>query len=133
LGLYVADACYNATETPLLEKAVIRGEGKLSRHGALVVRTGKFTGRSPKDKHIAREASSEDLIWWEGNNALSPDHFETLKSDIFAYLAHKSVDVQDLICGADPALKRRSTSIRALPGWTKQHLKQPPTHCGPRS
>jgi|TARA_B110000967_G_C18887751_1_gene565146 phosphoenolpyruvate carboxykinase (ATP) len=111
LGLSVEDACYNAIETPLLEKAVKRGEGKLSRNGALVVRTGKFTGRSPKDKHIVREASSESSIWWEGNNALSSGHFETLKSDIFAYLANKSVDVQDLICGADPA---HSVNVRLV-------------------
>lgn len=111
LGLSVADACYNAIETPLLEKAVTRGEGKLSRDGALVVRTGKFTGRSPKDKHIVRESSSEPLIWWEGNNALSPGHFETLKSDIFAYLTNKSVDVQDLICGADPT---HSVNVRLV-------------------
>ena len=111
LGLTVAEAQFNALETPLIEKAIAKGEGRLSRDGALVVRTGAFTGRSPKDKHIVREASSDASIWWDGNNALSEDHFEILKADVFAYLADKSVDVQDLICGADPA---HSVNVRLV-------------------
>lgn len=103
IGLSTAAARYNACEAVLMEEALRRGEGVLSAEGALIVRTGKFTGRSPKDKHIVREASSEADIWWEGNNAMSPDAFERLKADIFAYLADRSVEVQDLECGADPA------------------------------
>lgn len=102
-GISVADARYNAFEVPLLERALQKSEGRLSKDGALVVRTGKFTGRSPKDKHIVREPSSEADIWWEGNNDMSPDAFERLKADVFGYLADKSVEVQDLVCGADPA------------------------------
>lgn len=115
LGLSVAEAYYNANESALLEKSIAKGEGQLSADGALVVRTGKFTGRSPKDKHIVREASSEADIWWDGNNAMSPEHFEVLKADIFAYLADRSVEVQDLECGADPAQK---INVRLIADYT---------------
>lgn len=102
IGLSVQNARYNALETPLLEASLAKKEGILSRDGALVVETGKFTGRSPKDKHIVREASSEKDIWWEGNSKMSPEHFEVLKSDMFDFLKDRDVEVQDLICGADP-------------------------------
>ncbi len=41
-----------------------RGEGLLAKDGPLVVRTGKHTGRSAKDKFIVRDAETEDTVWW---------------------------------------------------------------------
>ena len=55
---------WNLTTAPLVEQAVARGEGKLTRHGALLVDTGKFTGRSVKDKFIVRDAETESTINW---------------------------------------------------------------------
>lgn len=111
LGLSCAKTRFNAPDAALLETALTRKEGQLSRDGALVVQTGKFTGRSPRDKHIVRRIESEADIWWEGNNAMSPEAFAKLKADMFAYLADKSIEVQDLICGADP---QNSVSIRLV-------------------
>jgi phosphoenolpyruvate carboxykinase (ATP) len=115
LGLKTATARYNATEPVLLEDALKRNEGSLSADGALIVSTGKFTGRSPKDKHIVREASSEADIWWDGNNPMEPDAFERLKADIYAYLADKNVEVQDLVCGSDPA---QAVNVRLVAQYT---------------
>jgi phosphoenolpyruvate carboxykinase (ATP) len=111
IGLSVARARYNALETPLLETALKKGEGMLSQTGALVVTTGKFTGRSPKDKHIVVEASSQHDIWWDGNNPMSQEHFEVLKKDLFSYLKGRDVEVQDLECGADP---ENSVNVRLV-------------------
>lgn len=111
IGLSAARARYNAFETPLLETALKKGEGLLSQTGALVVQTGKFTGRSPKDKHIVVEASSKSDIWWEGNNPMSPEHFEVLRNDLFDYLSDRDVEVQDLECGADP---QNSVNVRLI-------------------
>jgi len=102
LGLTTKSVRYNAAEATLLESALKKNEGVLSSDGALIVNTGKFTGRSPKDKHIVREPGSEVDIWWDGNNAMEPDAFERLKADLFAYLADVDVEAQDLECGADP-------------------------------
>lgn len=115
IGLTVGSARYNAMEVPLLETALSRDEGILSKDGALVVSTGKFTGRSPRDKHLVREPSSENDIWWEGNNELSPENFEKLKADIFDYLKDRNVEVQDLVCGADEA---NSVNIRLVAEYT---------------
>lgn len=111
LGLSCAQMRFNAPETVLLETSLTKGEGLLSSDGALVVQTGKFTGRSPKDKHIVRRASSEAEIWWDGNTPMSPEAFATLKADMFDYLGGSSVEVQDLICGSDP---QNAVNIRLI-------------------
>ena len=55
---------YNLLEPALIEAALKRGEGRLGLGGALLVSTGKFTGRSPKDKHVVKTDSVADTIWW---------------------------------------------------------------------
>jgi phosphoenolpyruvate carboxykinase (ATP) len=102
LPFSVASARFNAAPVKLLEEAIARGEGKLSAHGAFVAETGKFTGRSPKDKHIVVRPDSEADIWWDGNNRMEPASFERLRTDMFAHIAGCDVEVQDLLSGADP-------------------------------
>jgi phosphoenolpyruvate carboxykinase (ATP) len=59
-----AELHWNLTTAPLVEQAIARGEGELTKDGALLVDTGKFTGRSVKDKFIVREAATEETINW---------------------------------------------------------------------
>ena len=56
---------YNLTEPKIIEHALARKEGELGIGGAFLVSTGKFTGRSPDDKHIVKTASTKNTIWWE--------------------------------------------------------------------
>ncbi|MGJ8583938.1 MAG: phosphoenolpyruvate carboxykinase (ATP) [Marinosulfonomonas sp.] len=98
--IHVRTARYNASEAALLETALAKNEGLLSQTGALVVTTGKFTGRSPEDKHIVVEETTRDDIWWDGNRQMSADAFETLKADMLEHLQEQSVEVQDLVCGS---------------------------------
>lgn len=66
----------------LVEQALANGEGRLAKHGPLVVETGAHTGRSAKDKFIVRDATTEDTVWWGKVNAsMTPDHFANLKED----------------------------------------------------
>ncbi len=51
-----AELHWNLGTAPLVEQAVQRGEGRLTKDGALLVDTGKFTGRSVKDKFVVRDA-----------------------------------------------------------------------------
>src|SRR6266566_8054302 len=77
-GIEAAGQVYrNPTTSRLYTHALVRGEGRLAEGGALAVDTGTHTGRSPKDKFVVREQSSEDRIWWgDVNQELAEDHFE---------------------------------------------------------
>lgn len=94
----------NLGTAPLVEHAVRNGEGLLAKDGPLVVRTGKHTGRSAKDKFIVRDATTEDSVWWGKTNAeMSPEHFASLKADFCAALAGKDeLYVADLFGGSQP-------------------------------
>ena len=56
---------WNLGTAALVEQAIRRGEGRLTKDGPLLVDTGKHTGRSAKDKFIVRDATTEDTIWWD--------------------------------------------------------------------
>ncbi len=97
-------AHWNLRPPLLVQLAVARDECVLAAGGALVGRTGKHTGRSPKDKFIVREPSTQaDIAWGAVNEPLDPDKFDRLRTKLFAYLAQRNVFVQDLYAGADPA------------------------------
>ncbi len=94
---------YNLMEPALIEAALKRGEGTLGKGGAFLVTTGKYTGRSPKDKFVVRTPSVEESIWWENNQPMEADAFDRLHADMVAHMAGKDYYVQDLVGGADPA------------------------------
>ena len=102
-GLTNLHATYwNLRRAALYEESVFRGESKISQGGAIVVNTGKRTARSPNDKYIVRENSSENQIWWgEYNRPLSPDKFNELLDRLQAFLQAKDVFVQDCFVCAD--------------------------------
>jgi len=93
---------YNFMEPALIEEALKRGEGTLGNGGAFLVSTGKFTGRSPKDKHVVKTDSVQDSIWWDANAAMSPKGFDALYEDMLAHMKGRDFFVQDLVGGSDP-------------------------------
>ena len=93
---------YNLSETELYEEAIRNGEADLTADGALRAVTGQHTGRSPKDKFIVRDQTTEDVIWWDNNKAMSAENFDVLHKDMLAHAAGKTLYVQDLVGGADP-------------------------------
>jgi len=93
----------NPTTSQLYTAALDRREAVLGESGPLVVDTGRFTGRSPKDKFIVREPGSEDRIWWSETNAeISQEHFDALRTKVVTHLEDGDVYVIDAFCGADP-------------------------------
>ena len=96
---------YNLMEPALVEAALKAGEGTLGQGGTFLVTTGKFTGRSPKDKHVVKTASVADTIWWENNAEMSPEGFDALYEDMIAHMKGRDYYVQDLVGGADPQLR----------------------------
>ncbi|QPM91013.1 phosphoenolpyruvate carboxykinase [Pseudooceanicola algae] len=94
---------YNLMEPALIQAALKREEGTLGKGGTFLVTTGKYTGRSPKDKHVVDTPEVTDNIWWESNAKMSPEGFDLLHADILAHMKGKEYFVQDLVGGADPA------------------------------
>ena len=93
---------WNLPRAALYEEIIFRGEGKITRSGAIAVETGKETARSPNDKFIVKESSTERDIWWgEHNRPLSPDKFGELFNRLQGFLQGKDVFVQDCYVGAD--------------------------------
>jgi phosphoenolpyruvate carboxykinase (ATP) len=93
---------WNLPAAALYEEAVRRGEGLIAAEGPLVCRTGQHTGRSPNDKFIVREPSSEaHIAWGEVNRPMSPEAFDALQRDLVASLSGRDLFVQDAWAGAD--------------------------------
>ena len=93
---------WNLSETALYEFSIRNGEARIAAGGALTATTGEHTGRSPKDKFIVRDATTEDTIWWDGNGAMAPEAFDLLLADMQAHAGGRRLYAQDLYAGADP-------------------------------
>lgn len=116
----VSDIRYQLSPAELVEFAVCNQEGTLSDSGALVVDTGEFTGRSPKDRFIVADAITENTVWWgDINIPISADQFENLFKKITDSLANKAIYVRDAYVCAN--LKYR-LSLRVITESAFQNL-----------
>ncbi len=105
LGIKPHKNVYRNLSTPvLIETALRRYEGGLADNGALVVRTTPDrTGRSPNDKYIVREPSTEKDIWWgKVNVEMEPAVFDALFEKVAEYLGREDIYIFDGFVGADP-------------------------------
>ena len=92
---------WNLTPAQMYEDAIMRGEGKVAKGGALVVKTGAHTGRSATDKFIVRDSETEDTVWWRENAAMRQEDFDVLRADFAAYMRGKMLYAQQTFGGAD--------------------------------
>jgi phosphoenolpyruvate carboxykinase (ATP) len=96
----------NLSVAELIEHILARKEGTLAANGALCVKTGKYTGRSPNDKFIVAEPEILDEVDWNAINlALSPDKFEQLYKRMLAYIQSRDLYIFDGYVGADPTYR----------------------------
>jgi len=99
----VAAVHWHLPTSALYEKIVSRQEGLIAHLGPVVVRTGVYTGRSPRDKFIVQEPTSAHHISWGGENQpLAPEKFDLLHARLLAFLQGREIFVQDRYAGADP-------------------------------
>ncbi|GAP14687.1 phosphoenolpyruvate carboxykinase [Longilinea arvoryzae] len=100
----IRTAHWNFNTPELVEQVILRQEGELSPDGAVMVNTGQYTGRSPNDKFIVKNANDDDKdIWWgKVNRPIAPEKFEQIYRKVTAYLQNRDVFVQDLQVGAHP-------------------------------
>ena len=116
LGIINPKAVYrNLTPAQLTEAALRRGEGTLSNTGALVVTTGKYTGRSPDDKFIVDTPTIHDKIaWGKVNRPISREKFDAIRGKLAAYLQNREVFIFDGMAGADPIDTQKFRVINEL-------------------
>src|SRR5687768_9495021 len=104
LGIDAGIQHWNPSPAATVEMAVQRGEGKLSAGGPFLAVTAPFTGRSPKDKWLVKEAGSDSQVWWGPVNCpIEEKYFYALRDDVVRYLGGRELIVRDLYTCADPA------------------------------
>ncbi|WP_368488174.1 phosphoenolpyruvate carboxykinase (ATP) [Clostridium sp. BJN0013] len=102
----------NLPPAKLVELAIKRGEGCLSNKGALIINTGKYTGRSPKDRFIVNQDSIKDKInWGSVNLSIEEKIFDRMYDKVLNYLKGKDIFVFDGFVGA---LKEYTLPIRVI-------------------
>ena len=116
MGIINAKAVYrNLTPAELTEHALRRGEGTLSNTGALVVKTGKYTGRSANDKFIVdSEGVHDEIAWGSVNKPISQEKADAIFNKVIAYLQNKEVFVFDGFAGADPKHQKAFRVVNEL-------------------
>lgn len=96
----------NLPTATLIEMSVARGEGYLASNGALTVNTGKFSGRSPKDKFTVDQKPSTNDIWWGSiNQKISPKNWDRVHNQVAGYLKGRDLFIFDGFVGSDPRYK----------------------------
>jgi phosphoenolpyruvate carboxykinase (ATP) len=97
---------WNLGVAALYEEAVKRGEGVLSIDGPIVCSTGQHTGRSPNDKFVVAEPSSErNVAWGKVNRPIDEASFNGVLARMQQYVTGKDLFVQDCWAGADPSYR----------------------------
>ena len=104
----------------IIENIVDHQEGTLGLNGAVMVDTGRYTGRSPKDKYFVDEESSNKNLWWGPVNAkIDESIFDDLYEQVVDYYNHSddsNTYVFDGFAGADPTY-RLNVRIIAKKAW----------------
>ena len=105
LGVKGFDADYNIhwnlKPAQFYETAVREENAEVVPGGALLVKTGKHTGRSATDKFVVRDDVTEDKVWWEAADHISPAQFDALREDFEAHMRGLKLYGQDTFGGAD--------------------------------
>ncbi|HVG12572.1 MAG TPA: phosphoenolpyruvate carboxykinase (ATP) [Flavisolibacter sp.] len=110
---------YQSTPEELVQDTLRLGEGTLTDTGALSIRTGEFTGRSPKDKFTVRDETTEQSVHWnEFNIPIDEKYFHLVHKKMMAYLdAQPEIWVRDCYACADPRYRMNIRVVTEKP-WT---------------
>ena len=120
LGIKPAVAKWNLGPAECTEEVVKNNEGVLTDRGSVMVDTGKFTGRSPKDKFIVEDEKTKDIVWWGNiNQPITTERFDILEQRMISFLEGKNIYVRDCYAGADPEHKLNVRIFNTL-AW--QHM-----------
>ena len=109
---------YQQTPEELTEATVNLGQGKLNDTGALLINTGEFTGRSPKDKFCVKDDITAEAVHWNDYNiAITPEVFDKMHAKLIGHLSKKELWVRDAYVCADPKYRLNIRVVNENP-WS---------------
>jgi len=111
---------YQLNAAELVEHAILNKEGQLADSGALCIETGKFTGRSPKDRFIVLDDETRDHVNWNAvNQAISEENFDSLWLQVSQFLSQQKLYVIDAKACADP---KEEIKLRVISTFASHNL-----------
>ena len=118
LGIKNATVRYQLSSDELHTETIKKGQGVASSLGAMAVNTGEFTGRSPKDRFIVKDAVTKEQVWWSDINLpFDADKFDALYNKVADYLSGKEIFVRDSYACADEDYKLNIRVVNEYP-WS---------------
>ncbi|MBB78009.1 MAG: phosphoenolpyruvate carboxykinase (ATP) [Crocinitomicaceae bacterium] len=109
---------WNLTPKDLVKDSIDKGHGTITDTGAIAIKTGEFTGRSPKDRFIVCDQKTEKNIWWgDINIKFDSKKFDDLYDKIKEYLKNKDIYIRDAYACADQKYRLNLRVITELP-WS---------------
>lgn len=109
-------AYWNLDVPHLITETLLRKQGVLTDTGALMVDTGEFTGRSPKDKFVVKDAITENTVWWgDVNYPFLPEKFDSLYKKMIHYFEDKDIFIRDAYVCAHPDFRLNLRVITETP------------------
>ena len=117
-GIKDAVVHWNLTSEELQRITIEKGMGRETDNGTLAINTGKFTGRSPKDRFLVKDDYTKDRVWWGRiNKPISPENFDKLQNEIVNYLSGKEIYARDGYVCAHPEYRMNIRTITEYP-WS---------------
>ena len=115
---------WNLSVAALVEASLQRGEAMLAENGALCATTGRFTGRSPDNRFVVRDAETETTVdWGRVNHPVAPEVFERLLERMLQYAAERQLFIRDCFAGSDPAYRLPIRVVTEL-AWQSLFARQ---------
>jgi len=117
-GIKNAKINYQLSSDELHAETIAKDQGVEASSGALAVKTGEFTGRSPMDRFIVKDDITKDKVWWGNINIpFESDKFQKLYDKVVDYLSEKELYVRDSYACADENYKLNIRVINEYP-WS---------------
>lgn len=116
-GIESADVKWQLSAEELIKTALEKNQVEEASSGAINVMTGKFTGRSPQDRFIVKDAVTENTVWWDGkvNIPFDSEKFDKLYDKVTKHLSGKELFVRDAFACADERHKLKIRAINEMP------------------
>ena len=118
LRITEVNANWNLSPEKLTEISLSKNYASLANSGAISINTGEFTGRSPKDRFVVKDNTTENAVWWgDVNIPFNPEKYNALYNKVTEYLRGKDVYVRDVYACADENFRLNIRVINEYP-WS---------------